>query len=591
LAKYQLGFKTQIFRTMTTILKKALFLAGIVYAQLAAAQTRADGMAAMQLEEWDSAIKIFTELNKAEAGNQDLLLSLGNAFVAGGDNTKAAEKFQAAYDAKPEGALAYVALARLAMLKNDVSEADKQLEKAKKNAKKDMVARRQIGETYLYYKAPGSRKPNLTRAEALLKEAYDINSKDFDNVMALAYCYKEIPNGGLATLHYEEASGLDKQNPLPQLMLGKVYKAAKVADKPVIHFNKAIALKPNYSPALRAKAEHLYFARKWEDATQAYKDLVAKGSEVKIEDEMQLANCLFISKDCKGCSELVEKILAKDGSKNYLRRLQAYCDYENGDYERGLKILDEYFKIVSPEKVLVSDYEYHGNLLLKTKGDTATAIQDYRKAINMDTTGGNWKLYKDIAELQYSRKDYCDAADSWKMYFDSLPKSDANYLAYQLKMGWSQMYCKSDSLRYVKAEQTFARITELKPSAAIGWNWAARAASAQDPSPEAIEANPSLANQYGKARVYYEKFTELAGNDKEKSKVDLLRAYFYLSYCYFVKQEKDLFDSVTAKYLELETSPDKIKTIEDMRMEFGKEQIVPANTPTPSNTPNNGGKH
>ena len=72
---------------------------------------------------------------------------------------------------------------------------------------------------------------------------------------------------------------------------------------------------------------------------------------------MQLANCYYLTKDCVNCSELVEKILKKDPTKNYLRRLQDYCDFENGQYIRGLKTLDDYFKIVPADKILPSDYE------------------------------------------------------------------------------------------------------------------------------------------------------------------------------------------------------------------------------------------
>ena len=575
---------------MTNLLKKALLLAGIVYAQMAAAQTRADGMTAMQLEEWDKAINIYSSLSKATRADQDLMLTLGNAHVAKGENAKAAEVFKSAYDVKPEGALAYVALARMALLQNNVAETDNQLKKASKNAKKDMVALRQIGETYLFYVSPGSRKPNFTRVEELLKVAVDMNGKDFATLMSLAYCYKEIPNGGLAAQYYEYAEAIEPKNPLPKLMIAKVYKAAKVPEKPVIYFDKAIAVQPNYTPALRGKAEYLYYGRKWEDATKAYKELVNKGAEVVIEDEMQLANCLYITKDCKGCSELVEKILAKDGSKNYLRRLQAYCDYENGDFPRGLQILDDYFKIVTPEKVLPSDYEYHGNLLLKTKGDTAMAIVDFRKAIEMDTTGGRWTLNKEIADLQYTRKDQCAAAISYKTFLDSLPTTDANYATYLYKMGVSQYYCKLDSLRYVHAEATFKRITEMRPTALIGWFWSARAAEMQDPSPDAITADPLLANQYGKARAYYEKYVELASADKEKNKKDLLKACQYLAYCYFVKKEENNFNNIITKWLELESDPEKVKNINEMKDAFGKEEPTTPTTPVTPTPPNGGGR-
>jgi Flp pilus assembly protein TadD len=574
---------------MTNLLKKAFLLAGLVYAQMAAAQTRADGMIAMQLEEWDNALNIYSTLSKANPADQDLLLTLGNIHLAKGDAAKAGQMFQAAYDAKPDGSFAFTALGRLALLKNDISEADKQFGKAAKNAKKDMNAHRQIGESYLFYMPPGSRKPNFTRAEALLKAAVDVNSKDFATLMSLAYCYKEMPNGGLAAQNYEFAENLEPKNPLPKLMLAKVYKAAKVPEKPLQYFDKAIQVQPNFSPALRGKAEYLYFSRKWEDATKAYRELVTKGAEVRIEDEMQLANCLYVTKDCKGCSELVEKILAKDGTKNYLRRLQAYCDFENGEYARGLNILDDYFKNVTPDKVLPSDYEYHGNLLIKTKGDTSMAINDYRKAIEMDTTGDRWPLYKDIADLQYARKDQCGAAISYKMYLDSLPTNDANYATYLYKLGLSQYYCKTDPDRYKNAEMTFNKITVARPTALIGWYWSARAAENMDPTPDEITADPNKANEYGKARAYYEKYTELA-TDKEKNKKDLLKAYQYLAYCYFVKKEEANFNGIVAKWLELEADPEKVKTIMEMKDAFGKEEPAAPTAPnTPATPPTGGG--
>ena len=557
---------------MTTFLKNTLVLLAIVFAQIASAQTRDDGMAAMHLEDWDSAVRIYSALSKANPGDQDLLLTLGNMYLAKGDKAKAAETFKAAFEAKNDGALALVALARQKMLEHDIPETDKLLKKASKAARKDMVARRQIGETYMFYVSPNAKRPNYTRTEELLLEAVDVNSKDFETLMSLAYTYKEKPDGGKSVLYYEYAENREPKNPLPKLMIGLVYKTAKVPEKPVQYFDKAIELKPSYTPALRAKAEYLYFGRKWEKATQAYKNLVNNGDAVKIEDETQLANCLYITHDCKGCSELVNKILAKDGSKNYLRRLQAYCDYENGDFARGLKILDEYFKVVTPEKVLPSDYEYHGNFLIKTEGDTMQAIADYRKAMEMDTTGGRWMLNKEIAELLYAQRDMCGSAQAYQVLMDSVPNDDRNYATYLFYFGNAQYYCTEDSMRYAKAEMTFKKITEKLPDVMLGWQQCAKAAEAQDPSPEEIEANPEMANQYGKARAYHEKIVELGMQNLEKYKKDVLKACNYLAYCYFVKKEESNFNDITNKWLSLETDPDKVQTINDMKEAFGKDE-------------------
>lgn len=560
---------------MTTLLRKALFLVAIVYAQVAAAQAYDEGMAAMQLEDWDKAITFYSAASKANPADQSAFLTLGNAYLAKGDKAKAAENFQAAFNAKPDGPLALVSNGRLLLLKDDDTGASQQFEKAKKNAKKDVSAVRQIGESYFFYTAPGSKRPNLTRAEQWLKMAMDMNSKDFPTLMSLGYCYKEIPRGGDAALHYEFAENIEPKNPLPKLMIAKVYKAAKISDKFLTNVNKAIAVAPNFSPALREKALFLYLDRKWEDATQAYKDLVNNGADVKIEDEMQLANCLYITHDCKGCSELVEKILKKDPSKNYLRRLQAYCDFDNGEYQRGLDILRSYFKSVTPDKILPSDYEYLGKLLLKSKGDTLEAISSYKKAVAMDSS--LWKYYKEIGDLQYTRKDNCSSAMAFQIYFDSVPKPDPAEL---YKYGLAQYYCKDDTLRYQKAMATFLKITELVPTAGIGWLWSGKAAAKQDPD---VEKEPEKISEFGKAQPYFEKYVEIGSLDKVKNKKDLVAAYEYLTYYYYNKGDAAKVKENAAKLLEIDPT-NKTGTELMKAAENGLTPVTP-NTPTPPNTP------
>ncbi len=576
---------------MTNLLKKALFSLAILFAQTAYAQSDAAGLEAMQLEDWDRAISVYSGLVKADPTNQSAFLSLGNAYLAKGDKEKASANFKAAFDAKSDAPMAYVANGRILLLKNNSAEADKQFNKAKKYARKDMTTWRQIGESYFYYKEPGGKKPNLTRAEAYLKEALEVSTKDYALQMSLGACYREMSSGGPAAQHYEYAEVLNPNSPLPKLMLAKVYRIAKVPEKPMLFYNKAIATSPSYSPALRGKAEYLYFVQyKYDDAAKAYKELVEKGSEVKIEDEIQLANCYYKIKDCKSCSELVEKILQKDPSKNYLRRILAYCDYENGNFASGLNTLNDYFKIITPEKTLTSDYEYHAKLLLQTKGDTTQAINDYKKVIAMDSS--KWAINEDIDKLEWARKNYCGALSMYKTYLDSVTTPKATQWH---TLGMRHYFCKEDPMHYNHAEMAFAKVTELSPVASIGWLWAAKSAAYQDPPQDSIALHPELANQYGKARSYYEKYAELAEVDKEKNKKDLLKeqelpgvipvstvdkeknkkdllkAYNYLAYCYFVKVEAEKFNQVMDKWQALETEAVQVQTITEMRAAFGKE--------------------
>ena len=565
---------------MTTLLRKLVFPFFVAFAQMATAQTHADGMTAMQLEDWDKAITIYSAIAKANPTDQVALLTLANAYLAKGDKANSEKSIDAAFNAKPEGAYALVANGRKALLRNDDTEATNQFRKAAKNAKKDVTAYRLIGESYFFYLSPGSKRPNLTRAETELKAALDVSGKDFATLMALGYCYKEMPNGGLAAQYYEYAEAIEPKNPLAKLMLAKVYKAAKLPEKFEINVNKSIAVSPTFTPALRAKAEHFYFGRKWPEALQAYKDLVANGAEVTIEDEMQLANTLYINKDCKATSELVEKILKKDGTKNYLRRLQAYCDYENGEFQRGLEILNDYFKVVTPDKILPSDYLYLGRLQLKSKGDTMVAITNLQKSIQLDTNGASWGLNKEIAELLYSRKDYCGAVQAYTLYLDSVPKNDQYYVSDTYKQGLAQFYCKDDTLRYEKAEAIFKKVAELVPKSGLGWFWAGKAAARQDPD---VEAHPELIGEFGKAKTYFETYVGL-GLDKVKNKKDLIDAYSYLAYYYYNKGDAANVKANCLPILELD--PTNETAIELMKaVESGA--IVPV--PVPAPTPGNGG--
>ena len=86
--------------------------------------------------------------------------------------------------------------------------------------------------------------------------------------------------------------------------------------------------------------------------------------------------------------------------------------------------------------------------------------------------------------------------------------------------------------------------------------------------------------------VVREKYAEIAGVDPAKNKKELLPAYQYLAYCYFVKNEADKFFPTIDKWLALETDETARQSIMEMKDAFGKEVPVapaPAGTPTPAN--------
>ena len=505
----------------------------------------------MQLENWDKAIAIYSSLTKNTPTDQPAWLTLGSAYLAKGEKDAAKATFDAAFNAKSEGPYAMIASGRILLLQGKLTEADAIFAKAEKYGRKDVTTHRLIGESFLY-NLPGEKR-NFARAEEKLKQAMDISSKDYPTLMAIAYCYKEIPNGGLAAQHYEYAANLEPKNPLPLFMLAKVYKAAKLNDKFMLYLDKAITLDPKYTQALRARAEFLYFEKQWEKATQAAKDLVNNGTEVTIEDEMLLANLLYITHDCKGCSELVNKILQKDGSKNYLRRLLAYCNSDNEKYEEGLKILEDFFKQVTPDKIIATDYEQLAKMQVKTGRDTLVAVANYRKAIEMDSS--KWPLHEDIGNLLYKKGDYCNAAIEFQKNLDSLPDPPA--MKYYF-LGLCYYYCTDDSLRYEKAEKAFSKVTDKAPDAASGWSWRAKAMSKLEPD---IANHPELLDEFGKAKPFFDRFVQIGEADPNKYKKDLITSYEYLSSYHFLRKEDDFAKLYLDKLLSIDPENQSAKDI------------------------------
>lgn len=546
-------------------------LLGIAFAGISMAQTHNDGLEAMQLENWDEAITIYTALTKKAPTDQPAWLAMGSAYLANGNKEKALETFDAAFKANSDGVYAMIATARILLLKNDQAEADKVMKKAEKLARKDVLAKRLIGESYLY-DVPGT-KPNFTRAEEKLKEAMDYDSKDYPTLMSLAYCYKEMPNGGLAAQHYEYAVNVQPSDPFPVYMLAKVYRTAKIYDKFLNYIDKAISLDPKFSDALRAKAEFLYFDRKWEDATDAAKALVNNARDVTIEDMMLLANLLYITKDCAGCSQLVDRILKMDGSKNYLRRLQAYCHYDNGKYEEGLNILNDFFKQVTPDKVRSSDYEYLGKLQIEAGKDTVAAIGNFKKAMELDSS--RWPLHDEIGNLLYNKRDFCGAAVAYQTNLDSVETPSA---VQYYRLGLCHYFCTDDSLHFEKAEQSFGRVTEIAPEAGIGWSWRAKAMSKLEPD---IENNPELLDEFGKAKPFFEKFIEIGETDPQKNKRDLVTSYEYMSSYFFLKNDDENARMYLTKLFELEPENQTGKDIQ---------QFLDGETPAPPMNNGSGGK-
>ena len=133
----------KLIQAMTTFQRKIfVLLLVVVYAVSGNAQTHEDGLAAMQLENWDKAIKVYSELTKKDPTDQPAWLTLGSAYLVKGEKDKAKESFEAAFNAKADGPYAMIANGRNLLLLSKQQEADASFSKAEKYGRKDVGVKR-----------------------------------------------------------------------------------------------------------------------------------------------------------------------------------------------------------------------------------------------------------------------------------------------------------------------------------------------------------------------------------------------------------------------------------------------------------------
>ena len=205
--------------------------------------------------------------------------------------------------------------------------------------------------------------------------------------------------------------------------------------------------------------------------------------------------------------------------------------------------MEEYFAATDKEKIVARDYVYQGRLRLRVQKDTLGAIQSLEQAIKMD--GANWKLYAEIADLYYERKDVCNSAKFFQIYADSAMADESLKATDLYKLGTYYYYCRDDEQRYEKAAKAFGLLTERAPNAMIGWEWLFKSLAKTEVN---LEAEPERIWEYGKAKDSAAKVIEIGSTDVAKYKSQLDDAYGYMLYYHFSRGEKAEFGALLTAY-------------------------------------------
>ena len=453
-------------RTLKKFFSKLIIPAMILMAHVSLAQTIADGIKAMENENYITARSIMLAYTKANPGDVLGFYQLGNVYCFLEKNDSAKIAYTMGTTLNPKHPACFAGLGKVFLNENNNGEALKNFDIAKSlvNQNKDINLAVYLADAYVY-----SSNPNPELALQILKGAENISNKDSRIYMLMGDANVILNKGGESVSAYEFCSQLAPANARPQARIGMIWNLAHNYKESKSAFEKAIAIDSKFAPAYRDFAELYFNTGQYElakETFQKYLDLADKTDET----QYRYAEFLFLTKDYAKGMEVLAKLRSSNPNKLNLLRLLAYCYYETGNYADGLSTMKEFMSKNPEDKNFAIDYQYYGKLLIKT-GNDSLAEKIVLKAVKMDSS--QIDILGDLAQSFYTKKIYGKAAAFYEMKAKKNP--NPNFQDY-FNAGRSYYF---DSA-YAIADSMWKKVTELVPQWPIGYWWRARCNLLQD---------------------------------------------------------------------------------------------------------------
>ncbi|XZF12957.1 tetratricopeptide repeat protein [Chitinophagaceae bacterium MMS25-I14] len=484
----------------------------------AQAQSLDEGIKMIKYERYESARKALSPL---AASNAAANYYLGIAEL-GLDNTAAAKADFAKY---PQDAANIAGMARVAFIEKNAAEGNRIAKTVADMAKKKEWEPLKYAADAVTYTDGGDYQQAISWYKAALAK-----NDNPDLHIALGDAFQKVQGGGGEAMNnYENVTGKDPRNSLAFSRIGALWYAAKNYKLALENYQKAKDADPSNPLPYRDLANAYFWVGKYDLAKQNIEQYLQL-SDKSIEDQLQYANILYLSKDYPAAISKIQELINGGASKPYLYRILGYSQFETKDYNGALMNMNTFFSKQDPAKIIPSDYLYYGKILNQA-GKTDSANYYFTKAVEADTSHNKSDTYRQIAEGFKDAKDYPRSAEWYGKLVQAYPESQA--LDY---FWWGAMYYYSKN--YQGAAKAFEQMETKYPDQPSATYWRGRVAAASDA--EAKE---------GTAVPFYTKWLEKVGGNSDK-KSDLMQAYQYLALYYYNKNDKanaqTYLDKITA---------------------------------------------
>ncbi|MDX2002041.1 MAG: tetratricopeptide repeat protein [Chitinophagales bacterium] len=511
------------------LLKRLFTLSFIVLSTYYAnAQSLADAQYAIWNEQPGKAKQILKTLLAANPTDAELNYRMGNLLFDEGKIDSAKMFYEKGIKPEDKTNYNFAGLGKIALKQGNTAGALEYFTKlTNKEKSKDAKA-------YLFAAEAYAKNKQYEQAFIYFDKAIALDPNNAESYMLKGDVSLESGDAGKAITNYEYAIE-KKPNFAPPLgKIGKIYMSSRNYQEAKNNLTKANAADPNYLPAIRDLAEYNHLFGREAEAAKLMKEYIDKSGRTDVDILSRYASFVFLSKDYANTITIIEDLMKRDVQNKVLARLIAYSYYEQGKYTEGLPYLEKFLASVDTSKIIASDYAYYGKLLAKNAQDSL-AIINLNKAIELDTADVD--LFNDLAAIYNAQKKYLDMAQTYERKIAATKPNPQDY--YQVGRGYYY------GGQFAKADSAFAKVTEMQPTTGVTYIWRARSNAQLDPE-----------TTQGLALPHYQKFIELT-TDTEKYKKELVEAYEYLGYYYFVKDDLTQSKAAWQKVKELDPTNTK----------------------------------
>jgi tetratricopeptide (TPR) repeat protein len=466
-------------------------------------------------EQYEEANKVFKQLITASPKNGELYYFCGENFFAQGLEDSATAYFTKGVEIEPAQPLNYVGLGKVDWYAGKTSAAKTNFDKAlAMNANtKNVKVQKEIAKCYI-----NANTKDLTSASTLLDNASKLDPKNTETPLLYGDLFLEMGDGSKAIEQYKKAQSIDPKSCLATLRIGQLYGRSKNYPLAIEFYNNALSIDSSFAPSYRELAEIYYKAGQIERAKARYKKFLELSSN-NLEARRRYASFLYLNKNYDEAINQLIQVRNADTSYNVVNRLLAFSYFESGKFAEAYTYSNLFFNRQGNEKnkLLADDYLYQGKILSKL-GKDSLAVISLAKAIEVDTS--KTELYTDLAAAYTKMKKFPEAIRYYELKQNTKKGlSSSDYYA----LGKCYYFTKN----YEKADTSFGTFITLNSKVPNGFLWRAKTKTNFDPD-----------SKQGLAKPYYEKYIERV-TDKEKEKRDLIEAYSYLGYYYFLQKDNE----------------------------------------------------